>query len=583
MNRRRALGASVGAALGTAFLAACGGGGDSSKKEGGSSLVVKPVDTTKTAKRGGVFKDGTRTDATTFDVYSLASSEPRRPFVWSRLTKLKSGVLEPSIGEIEPDIAESWEFSPDKLQATFKLRANAKWDPRPPTSGRVVDAQDVVFSWERLSKLSARRLDYASIQSMSAPDNRTISMKLTNPDADLLTVLTSTSSGSFHILSKEVDGGYDIRAENRGSGPYYISEYKPSISLQYKKNPGYYNENIAFVDTWDVPIVTEYAQSLAQLRAGQVYRFPENLRLEDILPTKRDVPDIMMVQTDTMSVTATSMYGFKDVPASQFRDERVRQAYSMALDRDLWIDTFHNVKELESQGLPVETAWNSSLLCHDAGWWLDPQGKDFGPNAKFYKHDIPEAKKLLAAAGYANGFDTNGHYITTGQYGRDYERQVQVQSEMANEAGMRIKLVPHSFTAEWGPDYRDAKGNHDGIGWLNISILADAGAILGMFNSKGSLFKGFTPDGKSTFAGDPSLDDLTTKIKQEFDRPKRFAMAHELQRYAGQKQYYTRFPGGASGFDLGWPVIGNFGVYRGGTSPDYFLWIDPDKSPLKRA
>ena len=78
----------------------------------------------------------------------------------------------------------------------------------------------------------------------------------------------------------------------------------------------------------------------------------------------------------------------------------------MSWDRDLCIDAFYNVDEFEAEGLPVETRWNTDCRATGTGWWLDPQGKDFGPNAKYFKHNVAEAKKLLAAAGFANGFDS---------------------------------------------------------------------------------------------------------------------------------------------------------------------------------
>jgi ABC-type transport system substrate-binding protein len=62
----------------------------------------------------------------------------------------------PAIAEANPDLSESWEFSGDKLQVTFKLRPNARWDARPPTSSRVV-AEDVAFSWKQFESLNSAR------------------------------------------------------------------------------------------------------------------------------------------------------------------------------------------------------------------------------------------------------------------------------------------------------------------------------------------------------------------------------------------------------------------------------------------
>ena len=67
--------------------------------------------------------------------------------------------------------------------------------------------------------------------------------------------------------------------------------------------------------------------------------------------------------------------------------------------------------------MPVESRWNTALVGSYEGWWLDPKGKDFGPNAKYFQHDLAEAKKLLAAAGYPNGFETTSHYVTGPELG----------------------------------------------------------------------------------------------------------------------------------------------------------------------
>jgi hypothetical protein len=66
----------------------------------------------------------------------------------------------------------------------------------------------------------------------------------------------------------------------------------------------------------------------------------------------------------------------------------------MTIDRDLFIDTFYNVASFEKSGLDMATGLSTAVRCDSPGWWLDPKGKDFGPNAKYFKYDLAEAKKL---------------------------------------------------------------------------------------------------------------------------------------------------------------------------------------------
>src|SRR5262249_1593834 len=130
------------------------------------------------------------------------------------------------------------------------------------------------------------------------------------------------------------------------------------------------------------------------------------IRPEDVLPTKKEIPALKLYGTEVNGASGRYFFGQRPGPLSPFKDERVRQALSMAQDRDLYVDTFYNVSNFAQQGLPAESSWNTTAAYnHWMGWWLDPKSKEFGPNAKYLQHDLTEAKKLLAAAGYNNGFD----------------------------------------------------------------------------------------------------------------------------------------------------------------------------------
>ena len=124
IGRRRALALTGSAAFAAAVLAACGGD-DSGGKPDGRGLITQPIDTTKQAKRGGTFKNQVSSDSPSLDIVSpikggMATAVPSKAY--GTLVRELPGYLKTSEGELGPDIAESWEWSPDRLQVTLKLR-----------------------------------------------------------------------------------------------------------------------------------------------------------------------------------------------------------------------------------------------------------------------------------------------------------------------------------------------------------------------------------------------------------------------------------------------------------------------------
>src|SRR5688572_29525412 len=155
LSRRRALAGSAAGVAGAAFLAACGGsdsgaGGTSTSKPQSAGLVSSLSDTLKQAKYGGVLKDFSNSEPANLDAMApLASLNFQARNVYGTLLREKPGYLKPSESTLGGDLAESWEFSPDHLQLTMKLRPGVKWHNKAPLNGRLVDKDDVIFTWKR--------------------------------------------------------------------------------------------------------------------------------------------------------------------------------------------------------------------------------------------------------------------------------------------------------------------------------------------------------------------------------------------------------------------------------------------------
>ena len=584
LSRRRALAATGLGAAGAALLTACGGGGDGDSRSGDTSgLLSTPADETRSAKRGGTLVASHPGVILTWDPMRTGINIRGARRGYSQLFRVKDGIQQNTDGSVEGDLAASWEVSPDKLTVTAKLDPGAAVPPIAPVNSRVMDAQDVVFSWERLKREGALRSDIANeinpgapIVSITAPDNNTVVIKLAEPDATFFQVLATDRIGTMYIIPKEGDGGFDIQRTAIGSGPFYVTEAS-EVSYRWKRNPNFKRANLKngepFLDEIYEPVITETATGVAQFRAGAIYTY--GVPAAEIVGTKREFQDLVMRATNP-GITGTERIYFGHNADSPFRDERVRMAYMRTLDRDAFIATAHNTDQFAKEGLPVENYWEGGLGAGSYAY-LDPRSKEYGPNGKNFVFDLAEAKKLVEAAGHKVPLEFNQVYAEPGPSSFPagfYTRSEIFMGMVEGSTVFRPKRVLINYQTEWNTErYRFSKGAFNGATWGPDTSAPDgATAAFFLYNSKGGYYQG----------GDAKMDDLTVKARREFDEKKRLDLVHDIERYNGEKFYNNKI-GTAGGFSLSWPVLRNVGVFQGGTNwSDTRTFLDPSQAPLRR-
>jgi ABC-type transport system substrate-binding protein len=582
MRRRRLLATTGAGALGAAFLAACGGGEESSTAKGDPSGLLAPVvDDTKSVKRGGTLVAAGRPLTSLDPIGSSAIGINFR--MYDTLWKKKGGYMEPSKGELTGSIIESWEVSGDKLQITGKVSQKAHFVPDAPLNGRVVDAHDIAYTWERYKRVGALRAEVANevdpvapVLSMTAIDDRTLSIKLNEPDATIFGLLAQVRAGNFYVLPKEAET-LDIRNRSIGSGPWLMKEWAPGRGAFLKRNPAYGQDHRApdlpYMDEWHYPEMSETAVCIAQFKAGGIQTWTTFIPQEELLPMKRENPALLMYQNDPATTSLRVIMGHRQ--DSPFKDERVRRATMMTFDRDLALDTLGATQQFSDAGLVVEKKWDSAMWIDSPGdWRLDPQSKEFGPNAKWYNMDVAEAKKLLTAAGFPNGVDT----VMNVSFGYNAGILKKMEVIMALFGGghdglVRYKIEPLDYQTEWSPRIRFIRGQIPGVALLqDVDTPEPTLYMYQRFHSKGGVYQG----------GDSTLDEMLSKARGEFDEQKRKALIHEVQRYEGGQMHFPLSHGGASTYELNWPSVRGLKVWDGVDNTEAFMWLDQTKAPFNK-
>jgi peptide/nickel transport system substrate-binding protein len=364
------------------------------------------------------------------------------------------------VSQIVPDLAQTWEVSPDAKTFTFHLRPGVKFH----TSGNALTSADVKWSWERAIGLKGNpSFLFDGIASIETPDPLTV--KVTKTDADPAFIAKGSYPAFAPLDSKTVqahggtsgpDANTTDKAEqwlnqnSAGTGPFIMTRYTQDSEVDVQKFAGYWKGDASFdrviyrnipeaatqkltVQAGDIDIATEVSpDAVADLRS--------NSQLKVIQGVGADIFFLLMNENPALTAGAMS-------------NPVVQNAVRYALDYD-------GINALV--GGPAATP-PSILPLGFLGAYTPDRG---------FKRDLSMATSLLAQAGYPNGFSVDLQYPTNfSRSGVSFDIVAQkIQSDLG-DAGINVTLKPGEINTElanyragteglgfwlWGPDYFDS-------------------------------------------------------------------------------------------------------------------------------
>lgn len=433
-------------------------------------------------------------------------------FFYSRLLKFDVGSnITPNAFIPSGDLAEKWDVSRDGLTYTFYLRKNAKWQNKLPLNGRAVTADDVIWSYNRFIKDAVQKSVLTSIvKEVKKVDDNTVQFILKEVSAPFENTIAQPI---FWIMPKEVvEADGDARKRVVGSGPFIFDRFEKGVQVVAKRNPDYYFTGIPYIDELDLLIIPEDATAVAGMRAKQID--VNGLSQTDRNSVASTNPEIKFV--DYVQNLLYIMYWRVDQPP--FNDVRVRQAFSMAIDRD------EQIKVLaEGRG-----KWNSAVPAGFDSWWVDPRSPDFGSNGKYFKRDVEGAKKLLADAGYSNGIKVP-MISTLNAYGNTFNQSVELVQKELKDAGIQVDFRAQDYAAYVQSTYL-GKFDAGTVVWgLETPVQEPNEYLFNMYHPKGSR--------NHSGVDDPTLTAMIEKQRVAIDRAERKKILLDIQQYLAEKAY----------------------------------------------
>jgi len=408
---------------------------------------------------------------------------------------------------LTPDLVETWEVSPDGTVYTFHLRPNAKFH-----NGRAVTAQDVIYSWERaaspdvgsdtvltylgdivgVSDVNSGKADH--IQGLTALDDKTLQVTIDAPKPYFIYKLTYPTT--FIVDKDNVASGSEWYRQPNGTGPYKLREWKRFEYMIYEANPDFY------LGAPSIPYV------VVQLYSGVGTRLYESNEI-DITGVSRYDANRFLDPTEPMhnellaGVDLCTSFVTFDATRPPFDDVNVRKAFSMAFDRQKFIDVVLNGHALPANGL------------------YPPALPGFDLALKGLPYDPEQARELLKQSKYGGPEGLPPIVFTDGGIGSYIGPDVAAMAEMWQQnLGVTITVENIEYNFFLDQIYSGNHGQLFSSGWCadypDPENFADVLFHTGSSQNNGGY-------------SNPQLDALLESARVEQDVAKRIAMYQQAE------------------------------------------------------
>jgi len=479
----------------------------------GSVVAATPaaVQAADTPRRGGVLLTAIGADAPSLDPHqeqTFATLQPTAP-IYSTLLQIDPYSYPNVIG----DVAAEWKISTDGQTYTFKIHQGIRFH-----DGSPLTAADVKASYDKIlfppeGVRSIRQYHYSAVASVEAPDPSTVVFKLKFPSASLLTNLASPWNVIFPKKYLDKDPNY-FKAHVVGSGPFKFKSYTRGSTFEGERNPDYFIKDRPYLDGYKFFISTETSVRAAAIRSGRAYIEFRNLPNAEVEAIRKQLGDRVAVQQTPL----VAQFGIAmNNSVKPFTDVRVRKALTLGLDRYTGSKVLYELTGLRDVGglarPGTEWAIPQAELEKLPGFWRDAE------------KSRAEARRLLAEAGYPNGFKV---VLKNRNVRLPFQDLAVFAIQEWRKIGIEAEHRPLE-TASWYADGRD-QGNFELIVFPSGGFVDDPDQLLSP-HIPGS------PQNWSRFSN-PGIEDLFARQARTLDPAERRRLVIELQKIVLENAYY---------------------------------------------
>jgi peptide/nickel transport system substrate-binding protein len=400
---------------------------------------------------------------------------------------------------VKPALAEKWS-TPDDKTWIWNLRQGVKFH-----NGQEVTAEDVKYSIEMQAnppEPGIKIAQYPSITGVDVVDKYTVKFNMKGADPTVIGYLAWSRYSA--IIPKDQYAKANLVTTGIGTGPFKLVEYVAKDRVVYTKNKDFWKKDLPYLDELVLKVLPDENATLAALRAGQIDGCTVSA------DTARAIKDPNLIILKGLFSAPRQLQLTIKGDGKPWNKKPVRQAMNKAINRQEILEKVYGGDGMLSG--PVPPGYGD--------WFIKPEELA----ANYYKYDLDGAKKLMAEAGFSNGFEITLYSISIPV---EYTQIAEIVKEQLKKIGIEVKVVPEEiapFAKRNGDGTFDfcstGRGmRHDVSGYINEYGRPTTGAASIWFN------KG---DGWKNNEAIKAYDQLVV----ELDVAKRKQLARRIQEIA---------------------------------------------------